>query len=362
MRRPPHHLAFWLLLFAWPWCAVTPAAAQTETVEYYGYDAIGSVRVVFDGAGNVLARLDYEPFGRELAPSPNAPDRKFAQLFRDGEAGLDYAQARSYQVRTGRFDAPDPVYAGLFEPQQWNRYAYAANRPLVFTDSTGLRTQEACPESEREDNVIKVTICGDAGGGGSGGGLGAFFWDSLEFTLWALGRARDGDLNAIRERLRETRITPQQVANAIESTQAAAGSAAATALGVTDVQTCISEGNGCVLAVLAVTPAGKGARLVPRASTKLLNAMRAHGRSITFAIGGSDELRFLNAMGAEASVGGPTYLHILLRDNPSKAAALEEFLHGTQARLGIIDRLGIAGAEAHVAAFMARHSRLLGLR
>jgi hypothetical protein len=53
-------------------------------------------------------------------------------------------------------------------------------------------------------------------------------------------------------------------------------------------------------------------------------------------------------MGAEANVGGPGHLHILLRENPSKAAALEEFLHGTQSRLGIIDRLGAEGAEAHV--------------
>jgi hypothetical protein len=51
------------------------------------------------------------------------PDQRFAGLFRDGEAGLDSAGARSYQSRTGRLTAVDPVYAGLFEPQWWNRYA-----------------------------------------------------------------------------------------------------------------------------------------------------------------------------------------------------------------------------------------------
>jgi len=99
----------------------------------------------------------------------------------------------------------------------------------------------------------------------------------------------------------------------------------------------------------------------PRASAELLDAMRSHGRTIKFATEGSDELRYLNAMGAEANVGGPGHLHILLRENPSKAAALEEFLHGTQSRLGIIDRLGPAGAEAHVESFMLRHKKLLGL-
>ncbi|HCF62405.1 MAG TPA: hypothetical protein DFS52_30990 [Myxococcales bacterium] len=53
--------------------------------------------------------------------------------------------------------------------------------------------------------------------------------------------------------------------------------------------------------------------------------------------------------------------HILLRPNPSKAAVLEEFLHGTQQRLGIIERLGVGGAERHVKQFMIRHRRSLGL-
>ena len=43
-----------------------PAAAQTETIEYYGTDAVGSVRIVFDASGTVLGRQDYEPFGREI--------------------------------------------------------------------------------------------------------------------------------------------------------------------------------------------------------------------------------------------------------------------------------------------------------
>lgn len=66
-------------------------------------------------------------------------------------------------------------------------------------------------------------------------------------------------------------------------------------------------------------------------------------------------------MGAEANVGGPSMNHILLRENPSKAAVLEEFLHGTQQRLGLVERLGASGAEAHVKDFMIRHSKALGL-
>ncbi|MBK6686024.1 MAG: hypothetical protein IPG45_16240 [Deltaproteobacteria bacterium] len=69
----------------------------------------------------------------------------------------------------------------------------------------------------------------------------------------------------------------------------------------------------------------------------------------------------LEYFGAEASVGGEAMDHIILRANPSKPALLEEFLHPTQHRLGIVERLGQMGAEAHVKGFMIRHAQLLGL-
>ncbi len=100
---------------------------------------------------------------------------------------------------------------------------------------------------------------------------------------------------------------------------------------------------------------------VERATPELLDAVRSKGRTIKFVQEGSDEARYLDFIGAEANVGGETMSHILLRPNPGKAAVLEEFLHGTQYRLGIVDRLGVNGAETHVKDFMIRHRRLLGL-
>lgn len=76
----------------------------------------------------------------------------------------------------------------------------------------------------------------------------------------------------------------------------------------------------------------------------------------------------LDYFGAEASVNtsanGIRNGSIILRENPSKDAVLEEFLHGTQAKLGIVDRLGPSGmgsAETHVKDFMMRHQTMLGL-
>ena len=115
-----------------------PAAAQSgETVDYYALDALGSVRVVFDAAGNVSGRMDYGPFGESLSAATGLPSRAYAGLFRDGEAGLDHAEARSYQSWTGRFGSVDSVFAGTSDPQRWNRYAYAGNSPLMRIDPTG---------------------------------------------------------------------------------------------------------------------------------------------------------------------------------------------------------------------------------
>jgi RHS repeat-associated protein len=157
----------------------TPAHAQSEVVEYYALDAIGSVRVVFDVNGNVIGRMDYDPFGAPLSSGNALPSRAYAGLFRDGEAGLDFAQARSYQSRTGRFSTVDPVASRILDPQAWNMYAYARNNPLTYTDATGLQPDCSDPPTSTENGIIKVGIVrceGSKGGraipgrnGGSGG-------------------------------------------------------------------------------------------------------------------------------------------------------------------------------------------------
>jgi RHS repeat-associated protein len=140
-----------------------PAVAQTgETIEYYALDAVGSVRAVFEPSGALIGRIDFMPFGEELGGAAPKPKERFAGLFRDGEAGLDFAGARSYQSRTGRFTAPDPVYAGLVDPQGWNRYAYALNAPLTFVDPSGLQA-EAYPASERPPSSERRATNGASG-------------------------------------------------------------------------------------------------------------------------------------------------------------------------------------------------------
>jgi RHS repeat-associated protein len=73
-----------------------------------------------------------------LADSVVAP--AFAPSAADPHLAVPYFGARYYASRIGRFTTVDPVYTwqeNLVDPQRWNRYAYARNNPLRYTDPDG---------------------------------------------------------------------------------------------------------------------------------------------------------------------------------------------------------------------------------
>jgi len=117
--------------------APAPASAQTDQVTYYHTDAIGSVRMITDAAGQVVQRHDYLPFGEEWGNQPQ-DKRMFAGKEQDQETGFDYVGARYYASGNGRFTTPDDSsYMDPFDPQSMNRYAYVYNNPLWYIDPTG---------------------------------------------------------------------------------------------------------------------------------------------------------------------------------------------------------------------------------
>ena len=95
------------------------------------------------------------------------------------------------------------------------------------------------------------------------------------------------------------------------------------------------------------------------AAEGLLNTIRRKGRTIVIVREGSEERRLLERFNANANVGGEKLTHIILLSDARKVEALEEFLHGTQFKLGIIQREGLVYAETHVKRFMIRHAKLL---
>ena len=97
------------------------------------------------------------------------------------------------------------------------------------------------------------------------------------------------------------------------------------------------------------------------APPELIDRVRSKGRAVVIVQSGSEELRFLDYMKANANCGGERQDHILLRSDARKIEVIEEFLHGTQFRLGLARNLDPRDLEVHVKEFMIRHNRLLAL-
>ncbi len=146
---------------------------SSNNVSYYLTDHLGSVRVVTNSSGAPCYQADYTPYGLEMTPAGvtnTCPlNYKFTGYERDTESGLDYAIARYYSSGLGRFVSVDPMGGSASDPQSWNAYSYVHNKPLNFTDPSGL-----CSEDDTSD-------CPGYGGGiltyGSGSGSsGGFSW------------------------------------------------------------------------------------------------------------------------------------------------------------------------------------------
>jgi RHS repeat-associated protein len=127
--------------------------AVSPSTSYLTSDNLGSPRVITDSNGNVVSRRDFMPFGEELlAGTANRTEadkfgsgndglrKRFTGYEKDTETGLDFAEARYYDNRYGRFTAIDPLLASgkSAEPQSFNRYVYVMNNPVTLTDPTGM--------------------------------------------------------------------------------------------------------------------------------------------------------------------------------------------------------------------------------
>jgi RHS repeat-associated protein len=123
--------------------------SQTPTTSYLTTDNLGSPRIITNQAGAIIARHDYAAFGEEIAtPQRTSGISYVADNIRfdytgyqkDDKSGLEFAQARYFNPKHGRFTSVDPLTASatIKNPQTFNRYSYGLNSPYKFTDPLGL--------------------------------------------------------------------------------------------------------------------------------------------------------------------------------------------------------------------------------
>ncbi|MBK7706082.1 MAG: hypothetical protein IPJ30_09945 [Acidobacteria bacterium] len=149
----------------------TQVPVPNRTTRYLTEDHLGTPRVITDSEGNVTSRRDFLPFGEEITPDIGARSsiaayqpttdnvkQKFTGYQKDEETGLDFAEARMYENRHGRFTAVDPLLASgkSANPQTFNRYIYCVNAPLSCTDPTGL---DGTWYRKTEDKEVDGRIC-----------------------------------------------------------------------------------------------------------------------------------------------------------------------------------------------------------
>jgi len=131
--------------------ATTPPATR-----YNLFDHLGSVTAITDEMGHVLGptwggadatMASYDAWGarRSFDGSAASPasfnlqvgHREFTGHEAVPNVGLVNMNGRVYDPELGRFLSPDPSVQFVADLQSYNRYTYAANNPLRYTDPTG---------------------------------------------------------------------------------------------------------------------------------------------------------------------------------------------------------------------------------
>ena len=115
-----------------------PYGSQEGSDEYdCSRDHLGSVREVTDDSGSLVARYDYDPWGRRTQLYGTAqPPIGYAGYYLHGPTGLNLAVFRAYDPDLGQWLSRDPIG----EAGGIRLHGYVGNDPVNGVDPLGLST------------------------------------------------------------------------------------------------------------------------------------------------------------------------------------------------------------------------------
>jgi RHS repeat-associated protein len=146
------------------------AEAVNGVFSYLGSDGLGSAVVALDGSSTLQASILYGPYGGVRYTNGTMPGSYgFTGQRADATTGLDYYNARYYDLTAKQFVTADTVQDGL------NRYGYVAGNPTTYTDPSGHYRcdEDDCRHREPGDKPTPSDPPGkhhDPGKGDGGGG------------------------------------------------------------------------------------------------------------------------------------------------------------------------------------------------
>ncbi len=115
-------------------------------------DHLGSTGAMSDSSGAYIpnSHAKYTPFGDwRTEPTATAGDRYYTSHKHNNlgggadDLGLIYMNARYYLPGVGRFASADTIVPDPDNPQNYNRYSYAQNNPVKYSDPTGHYVEDA---------------------------------------------------------------------------------------------------------------------------------------------------------------------------------------------------------------------------
>lgn len=124
--------------------------------EYHIKDHLGSINIIYNENKKITDGLGYYPFGKSyrktfstngsetpvaglLNITPNMISDKRTRGFTGHEdmGEFTHMNGRTYDHSYGRFNSADPLIQNPYNPQNFNRYSYVLNSPMIATDPSG---------------------------------------------------------------------------------------------------------------------------------------------------------------------------------------------------------------------------------
>ena len=126
--------------------AVLISDGETQKLYYLHRDYLGSIVMLTDEEGNIAERRHFDPWGQPIKVEDGAGkvlqgltllDRGFTGHEHLQTVGLIHMNGRLYDPVLHRFLQPDNFVQDPFNTQNFNRYGYCLNNPLVYVDQNG---------------------------------------------------------------------------------------------------------------------------------------------------------------------------------------------------------------------------------